>query len=243
VKRYRGSDGGERLWLEAEEIEDIMANELQKAQLLPSIGAPAVNIEAFVDGHLKVHVDQYANLDASILGVTEFRRGAKPRISINRDLTEGAVDEEHSPAWMLGRWRATLAHEGSHVILHHCLFEIDPGQGELFSPEECGEGRIPQLQRCLKRDVSFGSAAGDWREVQANMGMAALLMPRKVFVEVGEREREELKIRPMGLGKGSVEAVRLAARLAVLFQVSQQAAAIRLDTVSMLGTEGVKMLL
>lgn len=33
----------------------------------------------------------------------------------------------YSPAWLKGRWRATMAHEGSHVILHRVLFAADRG--------------------------------------------------------------------------------------------------------------------
>jgi hypothetical protein len=220
-----------------------MTSELQKAARLPASDAPAVDIEAFVQYHLKVRVDQHAPLDKRVLGKTEFELGKPPRISINRDLTEEATDEERSPGWMLGRWRATWAHEGSHVILHRCLFEGDPGQGELFSFEEVAEERLQQLPRCLKRDVAFGSTSGEWREVQANMGMAALLMPRMVFLAVCERERELGRIRSGKLQKGSTEAARLAARVAPLFAVSHQAATIRLETVGIVCPEGVRELL
>lgn len=220
-----------------------MTSELRKAGLLPTVDAPAVDIEAFVERHLKVRVDQHAELQPSVLGKTEFERGKPPRISMNKDLTEEATEEEHSPAWMLGRWRATWAHEGSHVILHRCLYEIDPMQGDLFSFEEGTEEHAQQLPRCLKRDVSFTHTGGDWREVQANMGMAALLMPRPLYAAICKREQERAGIRARKIEKGSVEANRLAARLATLFQVSQQAATIRLETVGVLCTEGMKVLL
>jgi hypothetical protein len=243
MRRYRGPDGRVRLWFEPDEIEDIMATELHRAGLTPRVDAPVVDVEAFLERHLRVSIDQYAELDPSVLGVTEFRRGTSPRVAINRDLTGEALDQEESPDWLLGRWRATVAHEGSHVVLHRTLYETDPNQGELFGDENGVEDRIQELQRCLKRDVGFGRASADWREVQANMGMAALLMPRGVFCDIAQRERELEGLPDRQLEKGSATAVRLAARLASLFQVSQQAATIRMETLGVICPEGTKILL
>lgn len=243
MKRFRGRDGAMRLWLEPDELEQRMESELDRAKAFPSVDAPAVEIEQFVEGHLEAQLDQYADLDASTLGLTEFRVGARPKILINKDLTGSALDEDESPPGLLGRWRATVAHEAAHVILHRCLFNLDPTQRDLFGTGDEQEDRTSTQQRCLKRDVAFGSSGKDWREIQANMGMAALLMPRLVFVAVLRQElqnsgRPNLRIEPQ-----SKEHQELAARLAASFKVSKQAASIRFHTLGLLSAAGQVQLL
>jgi hypothetical protein len=240
MKRFPGRDGSKRLWFEPSEIEEIMEFELEKAQLMPTPSDPSVDIESFLERHLKVQCDQYAPLPPEILGLTQFRTGQTPWVRINRDLTQTALDDEDRPDWVLGRWRATVAHESSHVILHARLFTSDPNQGTLFAvdndtPEE------HSLHRCLKSNVLFRGQVSDWREVQANMGMAALLMPRRVFaaalLEAIERAGFQSEITP-----DSPECRTLVRAMADRFQVSRQAAAIRMETLLLLTQHGRKRL-
>ena len=89
--------------------------------------------------------------------------------------------------------------------------------------------------RCLHRDISptvadWGSVRrrSDWREVQANRAMAALLMPRRLFRRLVSRE-----MRQLGLGAppvAALDAEGLTVALAQILQVSKQAAGIRLDS-------------
>lgn len=237
MKLYRDSrTGTERLWIQPEEIESRAEAELVKAGLLPTIEAPTVDVEAFVERHLGAQFDQYASLPPEVLGQTDFRVGASPLIMVNADLTGAALDDDESPLGVRGRWRATVAHEACHVLFHRCLFNLDPRQRSLFPDEEDPPETAQRLQRCLKRDVVHGRAGSDWREVQANMGMAALLMPRSVFADVSRQELTRL-------GRDRVvadtrEAEALAGSLATAFQVSRQAARIRLKTLEVVGTPG-----
>jgi hypothetical protein len=175
------------------------------------------------------------NSTRKILGVTEFIAGEQPLIRINQDLTGSALDEDETPSGILGRWRATLAHEASHVLLHSALFVHNTNQLSLFADDEEGEPAPSRLFRSLKRDVSFANRGADWREVQANKGMAALLMPKVIFLKVCDREVERIPFtaRPLLLDNPEVRA--LVVRLSELFQVSRQAAAIRLETLDVLG--------
>ncbi len=227
MKRYRGAEGDQRIWFEPEEIEEIAEDELRNAGLFPTRSAPVTDLERFLEGHLRVSLDQYAELESEVLGLTQFRTGKPPAVSINRDLT-GAMDGDAQPG-LTGRWRATLAHEGAHVLLHRGLFEVDENQGTLFAdPLPSSPGN--KLMRCLKRDVGPLSRTSDWREVQANRGMAALLMPRSVFREVAQAEMVSLGV--SDVRAGSVASVTLARRLAGSFSVSRQAASIRLETLA-----------
>jgi hypothetical protein len=229
VKEYRGPSGDRRLWYDADEIENIMADELRRAGLLPDPRQEAlsVDIEAFVETYLGLPFDLNAELDASVLGVTEFVPGKKPKISINRDLTGSALDEEDVSPGLVGRWRATVAHEACHVLLHRLLFELDDFQCRLFPATE--RNRAPEkVFRCLKRDVGFNRQVSDWREVQANMGMGVLLMPRPVLLAAVQQARAVLGIADQPIAEGSVHHSQLVALLAKRFTVSRQATRIRL---------------
>ena len=110
---------------------DTAEGELRKAGLLPDAANPVVDVERFLENHLHAWLDLNACLPASVLGQTEFERGGTPRVSVNGDLTS-SMEELESPG-LLGRWRATLAHEAAHILLHRHLFYLNERQGELFS--------------------------------------------------------------------------------------------------------------
>jgi hypothetical protein len=223
MNRYRGPEGDERVWFDDDEIELMMEDELRRANLTPTPVASVVDVEAFIEDHLKASLDQYADLDGVVLGLTEFRTGHAPAVRINKDLTGSALDSDWCPPGIHGRWRATLAHEAAHIVLHRMLFEVDPNQSTLFG-EEAG-GRDGELLRCLKRDVAYRGTTRDWREVQANRGMAALLMPKRVFVKAA---------RKAGIGSTPATIDAAARELAQKFGVSRQATTIRLRTVGLI---------
>lgn len=226
MRWYRGPKGDERIWFEPDEIEALTEGELRKAGLFPTFAEPAVNVERFVEAHLRVDLDQHAELHSAVLGVTEFRVGLPPRILINRDLTGSALDRDDPAPGQRGRWRATVAHEGTHVLFHEVLFDLDERQGTLLEDADHG-GR---LMRCLKREVSFANSSGDWREVQANRGMAALLMPRPIFGELARTQFARLGLEPGTVTAESREGREVVTALASLFDVSRTAASIRLGT-------------
>lgn len=224
---YRRRDGEERLWLSAVDIETMMEDALHRSEVFPADEQPAVDIERFIQG-LGVRMDQFADLDATVLGQTEFYSGGPPKIFINRDLT-GAVGDDETPSGIRGRWRATIAHEGSHVVLHRLLFEVNRDQDNLFQLEE--QPKPQRLMRCLKKNVLFrGGGTNDWREVQANIAMAALLMPQSLFRRLASKIVEECGLKAEALITGSATAATLAVRMAALFDVSRQASTIRLET-------------
>ena len=230
MRPYRGPGGEQRLWFENDEIDSLVEDRLREAGLIPSPARPVVDLERFVELHLCSELDQYAPLDADVLGLTEFPRGRAPRISINRDLTSVAVDCEAASLGVVGRWRATVAHEGAHVLLHRVLFDVDANHVPLFADAD-HDPAARGLIRCLKRDVGHAVRTSDWREVQANRGMAALLMPRSVFVAVAENAMASLGVST--LTAGSPDASVVARDLAERFGVSHQAAKIRMETLRM----------
>ncbi|MDR7409713.1 MAG: ImmA/IrrE family metallo-endopeptidase [Armatimonadota bacterium] len=233
MRRYRHRDGSLRVWFGPEEIDQMAEEALHRAGLLPRLEAPVVDVERFLEGYLGADLDQYAPLPHDVLGATEFRPGVPPLVQVNAALTRAALDDPHPPPGSRGRWRATLAHEAGHVLLHRALVEPDPSQTSLFDPPD-------RLFRCLQREVAFGGGS-DWREVQANRFMAALLMPKSVFVAAVVRaKRQEGLLLTDPVGTGSVE--RVARTLARWFDVSRQAARIRLLELGLVETPGQRNL-
>lgn len=235
---YPGPEGDQRIWYESDEIERIAEDELRRASLMPSISAPVTDLERFIEGHLNAELDQYAALPDDILGLTQFHAGRRPAISINSTLTESAEADAPNPG-AVGRWRATMAHEATHILLHRYLF--DPEMA-LLAGAQAGTTQVERagLMRCLHRDVKpvntqdWSQARGrrDWREIQANRGMAALLMPARPFKRVALHQMTNLGLSTVSTNTTSAET--LTAAMAEIFNVSKQAATIRLETLQII---------
>jgi hypothetical protein len=238
VKSYRGPDAKLRLWFKPGEIDDWMEAALHKADLFPTERKPSVDIECFVDRHLNVSLEQYASLEPTVLGQTRFEPGKEPRICINKSLTELAVDAQDPPAWLRSKWRMTMAHEATHVMLHRCLYASDPAQGMLFGADDepSPEGRDSTYQ-CLERNLAT-TKGSDWREIQANKGMAALLMPKSFFLLRCQSQREALAIESKPLLKDSDDTDLLSRHLCQQFDVSFQSVLIRLQELKLFGMKG-----
>ena len=234
--------GERRLWYEPDEIEYIMIDELEKAGLLPDVSSDdvTVDVERLVEQHLGLPFDQHAELGDNILGVTHFFLGQKPRIEINRNLTGTALDDEDATPGTIGRWRATVAHEIGHVLLHRSLYEIDDMQQGLFSSQKQRQESSPVLMRCLKRNVSYRSDKGgsDWREVQANMAIGALLMPKTVVLSVVQVEMDRMGTSGHLVASDSANVEQLVSTLARRFTVSKQAARIRIEGLGLVVKQG-----
>ena len=245
MKDYRSSHGERRLWFDEGEIEDIMTHELQRCGMFPSASASVVDMEAFLELHLQVRLDLYCELSLDLLGVGMFVTGHQPIVGINRDLTEQANDDAGSGRF-LGRWRATLAHEAAHVILHRQLAERPREQGMLFPLDKDAESTMePTSTRCMERDIWFARGTGHWREVQANRGMAALLMPGRPFTDlvrliVGVRPAHDLLACIPAADTQAYSS--LIQELSRQCQVSQEAARIRLNTLGLARSSSDPML-
>ena len=120
--------------------------------------------------------------------------------------------------------------------MHRILFEVGGGQQELFDLEK--EESPRRLLRCEKKNVLFRGGGTDWREVQANMGMAALLMPRGLFRDVTCRARKMLGLEAVEVRVNTIAMKKLAEFLSCRFEVSKQAASIRLEVLGYLTATG-----
>ena len=237
---YTGPEGDQRVWYEASDIEQLMGEQLRMAKQRLTIADPVPDLESFVENHLRVDLDQYADLEEDVLGLTEFYGGDSPRMKISASLTEAADAEPPAPG-MRGRWRATIAHEAAHVVLHRYLFDPDMvsiRQGDVRDPLETATqaGNLKRVT-CLHRDIDAARSipnrgARDWKEIQANRGMAALLMPQTIFLRVAALNGA---VRGTTVPEGSEFASQVVTDLAKAFDVSKQAATFRLREFELLG--------
>jgi len=154
-------------------------------------------------------LDSYADLaeeGEGVEGVTYFFRGRKPRVRITRELSE----QRHRAH----RLRMTLAHEYCHVWLHSELWR------------ETTESAV--THRCQREQIEAGSPV-DWMEWQAGYGAAALLMAEsRIRLVVRACCGED---RPT---TDSEQATRLIKRLSEAFDVSDEAARVRLSQLDFL---------
>ncbi len=160
-------------------------------------------------------LDLYADLSqlgSSVEGVTQFVRGAKPRVSVSAALSENSRMEN--------RLRTTLTHEYGHVHWHAYLVELFSGQGTLF------DAQVPERVVC-KRGTMIDAPQSDWMEWQAGHVCGAILMPAGSV-----RRLLDAHVQKNGL-VGAVGALSGHARTMIQqvmeeFQVSEQAARVRL---------------
>jgi IrrE N-terminal-like domain len=197
-----------------EQIEQIVEDQLRMAGLYPTRDHPAVDLESLTADYLGATI-QRASLEKSLLGLVELRYGSRPRISINTDLTGSDIHEGEGTFETLCRWRAALAHEVSHLILHRGALEFDGEQA--LSDSNLRNAIVIQ---CKKENVRHRDAVQDEREAEANRGMMALLMPNPFFTDF---------VLPSGeVAEAQTHLVR---RLAHQMVVSEQAVRERLETI------------
>lgn len=159
-------------------------------------------------------LDLYADLTTSgddVEGKTTFKNGSRPKVQIDGRLS---ADERRE-----NRLRTTLAHEFGHVRLHNILFQDDFGAAPLFRTPKADD------QFC-KRETIIGAAQADWMEYQAGFVCTALLAPKRKILEIARG----LAASGSTIGAGDPLAEQLAAAISSGFQLSLEAARVRLQT-------------
>ncbi len=143
-------------------------------------------------------------------------------MKIASPLTEDARQEN--------RLRTTLTHEFGHVQFHGYLFDMHLGQQGLF---KSGRANTP----VCKRDGNLlDAAASDWMEWQAGYACGAFLMPVTYVKKEVQCVLEDHNHYGPAEPKGQVGRA-LISKLMQRFQVSNDAARIRLLKLGVLGPE------
>jgi len=179
-----------------------------KATFPVSTADLTVLIEQHVDD-----LDSYGDLEDNIDGLTHFFPKKKPKVKIAARLQEPYLEN---------RLRTTLTHEHGHVILHGFLFTMDNELKKLF------DGQPQETRNTCHRDHMHGGST-DWMEWQAGFACGALLMPQTELVRVVKAFREAQNMLYAEIGVSAEAGKRLIARVMGEFQVSEDAARVRLE--------------
>lgn len=171
-------------------------------------------------------LDPYADLSAyegSVEGVTEFWPGRKPLVKISLDLSESENREN--------RLRTTLTHEFGHVRLHGYLFAMGTSTADLF-----GGVRKSDVISC-KRDTLITAPKSDWMEWQAGYACGAVLMPASLVRRLADAYRRANNLYGL-ISPTSTHGRALMEATVTDFQVSRDAARVRLSALGILGAPG-----
>jgi len=191
---------------EPAELEAVCADLLgQLHQLRPTAGAQAAlstdDLTVLLEQHA-ADLDLYAELPADLDAVTDFARGARPRVRVAARLSATARSAH--------RLRTTLAHELGHVVLHNFIW--------WFSPDPDPDPGVPFDPAALSPRCALRRQASDWMEWQANYCAGALLMPAAALLADAAEPVWERSARVQALIRQTAQR----------FEVSAQAAGIRL---------------
>lgn len=203
-------------------FEGVVVAFLRHRRGAPTFPITTDELTVLIEGDVS-DLDQYADLSPygpDVEGVTEFIPGAKPRVAIAATLSEQGYRENRN--------RTTLAHEYGHVRLHAYLYDLHRPPRPLL-----GSARKPNAIYC-KRDNIIEAARSDWMEWQAGYACGAILMPRTyVLRTVGEYQEAHGIFGPVRAE--STHGQALVTGTASAFQVSREAARVRLSCLGVIG--------
>ena len=184
----------------------------------------AVNYPVTTDDLTKLIESRAADLDLfadlsglgeDVEGLTEFRPGEKPRVRISRLLSEDPRREN--------RFRTTLTHEFGHVHFHNYLWDSSARQSNLFAT-----GQHSGQPMTCKRETIVGANKNDWMEWQAAYACGAILMPvtavKQLVADIFQNHGLYAAVTP-----DSVHGRKLIAAMVEAFQISEEAASVRLS--------------
>ena len=168
-------------------------------------------------------LDLYADLShegSDVQGVTYFLPSGKPKVYIAKELSE--------QKWRAHRLRTTLTHEYGHVHFHAFLWSFD--QPSLFPGDAA-----PSPAHACREQAIVSAPVTDWMEWQAGYVCGALLMPVSGVREVVSVALREWSVHTP-LQPDTLEGQVLIQRVATTFDVSHEAATVRLSRLRYLGS-------
>jgi hypothetical protein len=156
---------------------------------------------------------------ADVDGVTDFYVDRSPRVRIANRLSEPRFEN---------RFRTTATHELGHVKFHTFLYQLDLSTSPLFPSHSSGS----ESAACTREKILLAGET-DWMEWQAGYISGAVLMPISVVKGI---VGDVAAIRP--LKASAPKAIELIETVQSTFQVSQDAARIRLIKLGVLVSDG-----
>lgn len=107
-----------RLYFEQDEIDQIMDEAFKRAGQPRLNDSEAVDVDAFIELHLKI-TPEYVALPDGVQGASDFFPSGKVKMRISDRLSQRAAHQETGAENFI---RTTLAHEAAHVLLHRSMF-------------------------------------------------------------------------------------------------------------------------
>jgi hypothetical protein len=165
----------------------------------------------------KARLDSYSDLSdegEGVEGVTEFVPGKRPLVKIASALN--SANKEN-------RLRTTLTHEYGHVHFHEFMFAVETRPRSLFEQDD-----LPAHTNKCRREHIVHAPEVDWMEWQAGYACGALLMPAGPLIDTAKRFRTDNGVGYTDIVVESDLARQLIGSVVAAFQVSRDAARIRL---------------
>ncbi len=198
-----------------------------------------LNIENLLEKYLQLQMDyQYLSNDGHILGMTVFNDTNKVIIFLpeyqkaeylHADRGTIIIDNNLLDPRQERRYRFTIGHECAHWILHNDYYAYNPDQLSLLDNSE----PFVQCREINGCDLQANKRAWSqtrWLEWQADKLSAALLMPETIL-------RRWVGNHPFS---SFLDAHSCIKNLAAVFNVSEQAAFLRLHDLNLIRTPGTK---
>lgn len=158
-------------------------------------------------------LDSGCELEDGVDGLTDFFPHKRPKVKIAARLLQPYLEN---------RLRTTLTHEHGHVLLHGFLFAVEDDLKRLF------EEKPKETRNQCHRDTMDGGSV-DWMEWQAGFASGALLMPASQLTRVVSAFRDSENLKYCDIGVESGAGTRLITRVMGEFQVSRDAARVRME--------------
>lgn len=178
-RRDPSSPFGQRLYFETAEFEQMMEDVRSRAGADVFTEGDGVDVDLVLLRAFDLEAD-YVELPDGVLGRTLFDQfGRVQRVEVDRTLSDAAEHDRLARR----RLRTTLAHEVGHVACHPQLFFEDTSTLSLFPTKDDEKERAAKRIMCREAGVGTFKYTGEWWEYQANQCMAALLLPRRLFIE------------------------------------------------------------
>jgi hypothetical protein len=214
MRNYRTSFGRDnsRPFYSDEAADQMCTDALRLNKLLPD-RPERIRIDRLVEKHFKVGI-VYEPIGDGVLGFTTFGEAGVISVHIDEPSEKTTAAER--------RVRSTLAHEAGHGLMHAHLFCTEFSHSRLFDSDS-----DVSHEKVLCREPRSGYD-GRWWELQANMAIGALLMPRELLFDAIEPFLESRGA--MGVSFLS-ESKRVAAidAMCEVFDVNRPVAKFRID--------------
>lgn len=194
-----------------------------------------VDVERFLEMYLGLKVDyQFLSNDGRYLGMMVFNDTDKVVIYnpdkneadyIHADARTVLIDNRLLEENQEHRYRYTIGHECGHDIFHSGFYSYNPDQMSFFDSTPADN---PAMVQCrLVGQNNYGARKSwtdaDWMEWQSNFFSSVLLMPKEMVKKVAGK--------PLLEEHFSLAAYSMVTRIAREFNVSPEAAKIRLEEV------------